>query len=191
MSKLNHVLYSEIRIIGGRWRGRKIRFPCINDLRPTPNRVRETLFNWLTPIIQGSRCLDLFAGSGALGFEALSRGAKEVVFIDESDLIVRELQNNATKLNSDNVIIRQAKINENLLIELGRFDIVFLDPPFKQNLLTMCFDWLEQQDILSTQSNIYIETNKQLMACSIPQSWVVIREKKAGQVYYYLIERKE
>lgn len=191
MSKLNHMLYSEIRIIGGSWRGRKIRFPCLNDLRPTPNRVRETLFNWLAPIVQGSRCLDLFAGSGALGFEALSRGAKEVVFIDESELIVKQLQDNAAKLNSDNAIIKQAKINDNLLMDLAPFDVVFLDPPFKQNLLTMCIDWLERQHLLSANSHIYIETNKQLTAYNLPQSWVVIREKKAGQVYYYLIERNE
>ncbi len=191
MTKLNQSHVSELRIIGGQWRSRIIQFPCVTNLRPTPNRIRETLFNWLAPIIQDSRCLDLFAGSGALGFEALSRGAKEVVFIDESDLIVKHLQNNAQQLNADNAIIKRAKINENLLLQLEPFDVVFLDPPFKLDLLVMCFTWLEQQQLLRSSALIYIESNKTLSELSLPKSWTIIRDKKAGQVYYYLIQRKQ
>lgn len=190
MSKSNQ-LYSELRIIGGQWRGRKLRFPCLADLRPTPDRVRETLFNWLAPVIHDARCLDLFAGSGALGFEALSRGAKEVVFVDESELVVKELQNNADKYQTPNAIIKQAKISATFFMEMKPFDIVFLDPPFKQNLLAICFNWLEQNRLLSSPSKIYIETNTPLTDLSLPEFWQVLREKKAGQVYYYLVERKQ
>ncbi len=187
MTKQNQS-YSELRIIGGQWRGRKLRFPCVTDLRPTPDRVRETLFNWLAPIIHGARCLDLFAGSGALGFEALSRGAKEVVFIDQSPIIVKELSHNAHKLNASNAIIKQEKISADLSLVMQPFDIVFLDPPFQQNLLSMSFHWLEKRHLLLSSSTLlYIETDKQLSQLILPETWQLLHEKRAGQVYYYLI----
>ncbi len=181
-------LHSEIRIIGGQWRGRKLRFPCVANLRPTPNRVRETLFNWLAPIIQDARCLDLFAGSGALGFEALSRGAKQVVFIDQSPIVVKELNDNAQRFKTLNAIITQVTISSDLSLEMQPFDIVFLDPPFQQNLLPTCLQWLEKQHLLLPTTLLYLETDKQLSQLRFPNTWQVLKEKRAGQVHYYLIQ---
>ncbi len=191
----------QLRIIAGQWRGRKLKFPALPGLRPTPDRIRETLFNWLAPIIQDSHCLDLFAGSGALGFEALSRGAAEVIMIDNDVSICQNLHTNATILGSqDKLGIFNLKIPQDFprLKELLRhsqlgkttFDIVFLDPPYRKTLLkTICLQ-LEQQQWLSSPAYIYIEAEKELTDLPIPENWRIIRSKVAGQVGYHLAIRE-
>jgi 16S rRNA (guanine966-N2)-methyltransferase len=130
---------SKLRIIGGRWRGRKIRFLPLPGLRPTSDRIRETLFNWLMPTIKDARCLDLFAGSGALSFEALSRGAQSAVMIDQSPQVIAVLQENAALLKINTAEFYCATSPQGLKkLHLTPFDIVFLDPPFHQQLIAPC-----------------------------------------------------
>lgn len=180
---------SKIRIIGGKWRSRNIEFPDLASLRPTPNRIRETLFNWLAPEIMGAVCLDLFAGSGALGFEALSRGAKSVVMIDQSQQAIASLKDNATRLGAEqNIELYCASMPGNLseILKSHHFNIVFLDPPFHKNLISFCANWLEQQRCLEKDALIYIETEKELKILPIPENWQIIRSKIAGNVGYHL-----
>lgn len=177
-----------LRIIAGEWRSRKIHFPDLPQLRPTPDRVRETLFNWLMPVISGARCLDLFAGSGSLGLEALSRGAAEVVFVDRDRQVQSYLTDTLRMLGSE----RGQVIAADALAYLGRpaqaFDIVFLDPPYQSALLSPCCDALEAQGWLTNQAHLYIETARQATP-RLPQNWTVLREKCAGQVSYRLLRR--
>ncbi len=175
-----------LRIIGGKWRSRKLTFPGIDDLRPTPDRVRETLFNWLQPVIDGARCLDLFAGSGALGFEALSRGATSVVMVDRHPEILRSLQENARALGADNVSF----VNADGLAFVGQpapapFDVVFLDPPFAQNLWQTCGERLEQNGWLTADARIYLETPAAHTPL-LPANWELLRSQCAGKVGYHL-----
>jgi 16S rRNA (guanine966-N2)-methyltransferase len=178
----------QVRIIGGCWRGRKLHFSSVPGLRPTPDRVRETLFNWLAPEIVGAYCLDVFAGSGALGFEALSRGAHSVVMIDQSPVLIKELRQNAEILGaSKQVQFYCASMPEIKLAEPNHFDIVFLDPPFYQNYLAICYQWLQTNHYLAPDALIYIEAESSLQSLPLPENWSIIRQKKAGQVGYYLI----
>lgn len=187
-----------VRIIGGKWRGRRLRVPDVKDLRPTPDRVRETLFNWLAPVIQGSRCLDLFAGSGALGFEALSRGAAYVMMVDQSIEVVKLLQSELKMLAADHVDIYHAKIHSGLLsagvleqmLSVTRpFDIVFLDPPFQENLLLPCSFYLEEHGFLSQSTYIYLEARRLIKDNELPLNWRLIKSQRAGQVFYHLAHR--
>jgi 16S rRNA (guanine966-N2)-methyltransferase len=181
---------NEVRIIGGKWRSRKLRFPDLPELRPTPDRVRETLFNWLSPYVVGARCLDLFAGSGALGFEALSRGASSVVMVDQSAVVVQQLQANALLLAAEKeVVLSCSQVpNEQLLLDQNAFDIIFLDPPFHKNYLATCCEWLENANCLAKNALIYIEAESSLRPpLPIPKNWTLLREKKAGEVGYYLV----
>lgn len=182
----------QVRIIGGRWRGRKLRFSSVPGLRPTPDRVRETLFNWLTPEIVGARCLDAFAGSGALGFEALSRGAHSVVMMDHSAQVIKDLRHNAEILNAtDQVQFYRATIPAAVMpAEISCFDIVFLDPPFYQNYLPICYQWLWANHYLAADALIYIEAESSLQPLPLPEKGAIIRQKKAGQVGYYLLSSK-
>ena len=120
-----------VRIIAGKWRGRRLKVPDIKDLRPTPDRVRETVFNWLAPILPGAHCLDLFAGSGVLGFEALSRGAASVTLVDQSPEIVALLQEELKTFGADNATVYRATVPQQLHFPSQVFDVVFLDPPIK------------------------------------------------------------
>ena len=133
-----------LRIIGGQWRGRKIHFPHNAQLRPTPDRVRETLFNWLMPVIQGARCLDLFCGSGGLGLEALSRGAAQVVFVDSHKATVNSLQNTCDMLGSTAAQIQLSDVRRFLAGTAQPFDVVFLDPPYAGDFLLPCIEQLQQ-----------------------------------------------
>ncbi|MFT3742334.1 MAG: 16S rRNA (guanine(966)-N(2))-methyltransferase RsmD [Gammaproteobacteria bacterium] len=183
--------HSKLRIIGGKWRGRNLPFPIVPGLRPTPNRVRETLFNWLQFDLQDACCLDLFAGSGALSFEALSRGARFACMIDQAPAALNQLQENAEHLSAQSQVqILKATIPQNLsqLVFLHPFNIVFLDPPFHQNLITPCIEQLEQLKCLAPQAWIYIEAEVGL-ALSFPSHWEVVKAKKAGAVAYYLVKR--
>lgn len=181
-----HSKYSEIRIIGGALRSRKIVFPEINGLRPTPNRVRETLFNWLAPHIQGARCLDLFAGSGALGFEALSRGAGFCLMLDGSDEIITALKNNQQLLQLDNLDIQKAAFPYDSNLFKDKFDIIFLDPPFHKGYIALVTSWLENSQLLATNSLIYIESESEVDVLQVPMHWEVLKDKVAGKVRYSL-----
>jgi 16S rRNA (guanine966-N2)-methyltransferase len=180
----------KIRIIAGNWRHRILSFPLEKGLRPSPDRVRETLFNWLMPFIQGAVCLDLFSGSGALGFEALSRGAKEVVMIDQNTNTVKQLKYNATLLGTENAYILQAYVPVHLpSFTPQTFDLVFLDPPFQSDLLSICCKWLEEEGLLNPSSLIYVETYHKSQLEGIPVNWEVFRSKKSGNLYYALYRK--
>lgn len=183
-----------LRIIGGQWRSRKLEFPDVEGLRPTPDRVRETLFNWLTPVIGGARCLDLFAGSGALGFEALSRGAAEVIMVENSALAARILRENLTKLNAQGTQIVERDALD--FLRQGRgdhapFDIVFIDPPYHQNLVNPCCAILDQAQWISAHAYLFIEAEASLQKFSLPAGFECTRSKQAGQVGYHLAVRHQ
>jgi 16S rRNA (guanine966-N2)-methyltransferase len=183
-------LQGKVRIIGGRWRSRKITFPALPGLRPTADRIRETLFNWLAPYIQTTKCLDLFAGSGALGFEALSRGAASVTFVDHAAKVIESLQANAALLAATNAefILGECPGNMPSLVN-APFDIVFLDPPFNQGLIEPAAKWLEDNQLLAKHALIYVETEINLSPLPVPANWQVLREKHTSSLYYYLLKR--
>jgi len=179
---------NQLRIIGGHWRGRKLPFPEVPGLRPTPDRVRETLFNWLAPMIQGTRCLDLFAGSGALGFEAASRGAAHVVMVDHNPDIVRMLRRNQQLLCADAIAIVQQEAEIYLAGRRSeQFDLVFLDPPFQDSsLLENSMRRLAASGRLKADARIYLEMQAKSPEPSVPACWAVEKQKMAGQVAYRL-----
>lgn len=183
----------EVKIIGGQWRGRKLHFPAIPDLRPTPNRIRETLFNWLASDLADAHCLDLFAGSGALGFEALSRYAKSVSFIEQSSLLVSYLKAQLKQLAAENrAQVYQAQFpfaaTQRFKPKKPLFNIVFLDPPFHQNLQASACAWLVEEGLLAAESKIYIETEASIKKLLLPENWEILHCKTAGQVQYALIK---
>ncbi len=180
-----------VRIIGGQWRGRKLKVPEVLHLRPTPNRVRETLFNWLQSVVPGAHCLDAFAGSGALGFEALSRGAAHVVMVDEARQVVSLLQEELKLFKANNAEVYCANVPTQLKKPLKPFDIVFLDPPFSDNKLQACCFYLEEHQFLAKQAYIYLEAPELLTETSLPTDWQLIKKKRAGQVAYHLAQRSE
>ncbi len=179
-----------IRIIGGQWRGRKLKVPDVVNLRPTPDRVRETVFNWLAPHIAGSYCLDLFAGSGALGFEALSRGASHVVMTDDSPIVIQLLQEELQLFKAENADIYRARAPLQLKPPAHPFTIVFLDPPYGDNLLLPCCFYLEANGFLAEEAYIYLEARETLDEKNLPAHWQLLKSKRAGQVAYHLIKRK-
>jgi 16S rRNA (guanine966-N2)-methyltransferase len=176
---------NQIQIIGGMWRGRKIPVPDVPGLRPTPARIRETLFNWLAPFIVDARCLDLFAGSGALGIEALSRGARSATFIDQSPLAAVNIQNYLTRLSVKEISVMQTSI-PCATLALAPFDIVFLDPPFQQGLLPPTCLWLAKSGLLKPQALIYIETEVSNTPLSLPASWHILRSRHTATISYHL-----
>ncbi len=183
---------SSLRIIAGQWRGRRLQFPAIDGLRPTPDRVRETLFNWLMPILSGARCLDLFAGSGALGLEALSRGATAATFVDQSTQVKQAILANLHLLGCEQAQVYAADtLNWLLHPPQGTepYDLVFLDPPFRKNLLTACAARLEEQSLLRERAWIYVEAEQELKILPVPDNWRLHRHKIAGQVQYALYQR--
>lgn len=175
-----------LRIIGGTHRGRKITFPNIQGLRPTPDRVRETLFNWLSSVIAGANCLDCFAGSGALGLEAASRGAKQVTLIDSHFKCIANLEQAVAQLKFNNVDIIRAHLPATLNLSHTPVDIIFLDPPFEQNLLPELLNWLTNTVPLAPNAYLYLEAEKNLNLDFIPAVWSPHRHKVAGQVQYGL-----
>lgn len=180
----------QIRIIGGQWRGRKLPVPNSPGLRPTTDRVRETLFNWLAPVIQGARCLDCFAGSGALGLEALSRYAGSATLLEFERLVAQQLEKNLALLQGKGTVV-----NTNTLSWLAGngqpFDVVFLDPPFRKGLLAETVTLLEQQGWLADEAWIYVEAEAESAAADVPANWQLHREKVAGQVAYRLYIRSQ
>jgi 16S rRNA (guanine966-N2)-methyltransferase len=176
-----------VRIIGGIWRGRRIQFPDLPSLRPTPDRVRETLFNWLQHSIAGTRCLDLFAGSGALGLEALSRGARELVFVEQAPSAAHQLRDQLTRLGaaaSGRVIeVGAARF---LRTPAEPFDLVFLDPPFGQNALAEYVPLLAAGAWLRPGGYVYLENERAAGAPGLPPDWELVKSKSAGEVGYHL-----
>ncbi|MBK1718894.1 16S rRNA (guanine(966)-N(2))-methyltransferase RsmD [Thiocystis violacea] len=179
-------LRNQLRLIGGRYRGRRLTFPDQPGLRPTADRVRETLFNWLVPVIAGARCLDVFAGSGALGFEAVSRGAARVVMIERAPPAAHRLQANAELLGATGIQVHQADALEWLAGSASPFDLVFLDPPFADGLLAPAIERLSAPGWLAPEARIYLETPVQSGFPPLPDDWELIRDKTAGQVRYGL-----
>ena len=175
-----------VRIISGLWRGRKLPVHDVEGLRPTTDRVKETLFNWLAGDIAQANCLDLFAGAGALGFEAASRQAQHVTMIELNSMVFKQLQHNSTTLNATNIELQ----NGDALTYLSRpgvpMDIVFIDPPFRQGLIEETCNKLEENGWLAKNAMIYLETEKEWPLNHIPESWALHREKTAGQVCYRL-----
>lgn len=182
---------AQLRIIAGQWRGRKLSFLDREELRPTPDRVRETLFNWLQADIAGSHCLDLFAGSGALGFEAASRGAKSVVMLDRDAATVAELKDNIDRLQAEHIQVTCVDAVECLLADSRKFDVVFVDPPYRSDLLMRCCTLLEQKHWLANHAKIYLECDVHDELTGLPENWHCQKRKKAGQVAYRLFTRDD
>ena len=178
---------SRVRIIGGRWRGVPLTFPAMAQLRPTPDRVRETLFNWLQPVIAGARCLDLFAGSGALGIEALSRGAAQVAFVERDPTVGRHLSSELRRLGVAEAHVTVSDALQFLSGAAQPFDIVFLDPPYAADLLEPACRLLAQQGWLAPDAHIYLECPAQGGLPVLPAGWLVHRAKRAGEVGYHLL----
>jgi 16S rRNA (guanine966-N2)-methyltransferase len=173
---------NRLRIIGGEWRSRLIEFPDVDGMRPTPDRVRETLFNWLGQTLYGKTCLDLFAGSGALGFEALSRGAERVLLVESAREGVAALKQNALKLAAQNVQIHHGDALQYLRGKPEAFDVVFLDPPYKLALHAELLHLLPQA--LKPEGLVYLEDDKPLQ---ISEPWQIVKSSRAGKVYFALI----
>lgn len=186
MSVLN-----KLRIIGGEWRSRQISFDDAPGLRPTPARVRETLFNWLQMDILNSHCLDLYSGSGALGFEAASRGAKRVVQVENNAKTCQRLRENIATLAATRISVVTQDVGQYLQAATETFDLVFLDPPFGQNRLPPACQLLEQNGWLSPHAKIYAEAEKQLTLSDMPVNWQLLKHKTAGDVGYYLFQRHQ
>jgi 16S rRNA (guanine966-N2)-methyltransferase len=185
---------SSLRIIAGRWKGRRIHF-ATEGIRPTADRVRETLFNWLSPCIRDANCLDMFAGTGALGLEALSRGAAKTVFVEQSRQAVSHLKDNISALGCESAEVLKTDARKLAFAGRGPFDVVFIDPPFDTSgdsagLARLC-TLLESAGCLSAGAHIYIEMAKQAELPALPPGWDVVRERTAGQVRYALAERQQ
>ena len=177
---------NSFRIIGGEWRGRRLAFPSVDGLRPSPDRVRETLFNWLQTKINGASCLDLFAGSGALGFEALSRGAGQAVLVDNQQACCAALEVNRDRLE---VITRCKIMQADALAYLDQvntpFDIIFLDPPYQSGLLQPTMSAIVEKALLGATGRIYLEMPAG-QEPALPEGWTLLRSKRAGNVGYHL-----
>ncbi|MFC1750208.1 16S rRNA (guanine(966)-N(2))-methyltransferase RsmD [Pseudomonadota bacterium] len=176
----------QLRIIGGEWRGRKLSFPDVEGLRPTADRVRETLFNWLQMKIPGARCLDLFAGSGALGLEALSRGAAEVVMVEQDRGAAQQIRAHLQTLNASQGHLKNSDAFHYLKQPDKPFDIVFLDPPYKLACIEECCHLLVTENWLNDDALIYIEDASSNPAPKLPSGWTLTHNKKAGEIGYYL-----
>jgi 16S rRNA (guanine966-N2)-methyltransferase len=183
---------NQLRIIGGQWRGRKLSFPDVEGLRPTGDRIRETLFNWLAPEIQGSRCLDLFAGSGALGIEALSRGAAASIMVERDAKAAAQLRSNLEILKTEQGRIINAEVLS--LLQKGNADepyhIIFIDPPFQLKLWQAVIEALEAGHWLADNATIYIESGRD-DGYHPPINWQLHRDKHAGAVSYRLFYREQ
>jgi len=177
-----------LRIVAGNWRSRLLRIAAVPGLRPTSERIRETLFNWLAPRIAGARCLDLFAGTGALGFEALSRGAAAAVFVEQSPEAANALRGSIDALDAKGAQVRQMDALAYLRTSTSdKFDIVFLDPPFAaDNLADLC-RLLAESSMLMADAWVYIEQDSNRPLPELPDGWRVLKSKTAGNVRYSLV----
>jgi 16S rRNA (guanine966-N2)-methyltransferase len=187
-----------VRIVAGKWRGRFLQVADLPELRPTPERIRETLFNWLAPCIEGSRCLDLFAGTGVLGLEALSRGAAGVVFVERNAVTLRALRKSIVDLMGDQTSDPGA--GSPVTVHAGdalqflqrqkplAVDIAFLDPPYADESLEAVCGLLDERAWLAHAASVYLEKDSRGHTPSFPPGWTVRREKKAGNVHYLLLQ---
>lgn len=178
-----------LRIIAGSWRGRRFRFTAEADIRPTPDRVRETLFNWLRERVTAARCLDLCAGSGALGLEALSRGAARVHFVESDATAVRELRARLIEWGATGGTVERMDALRYLRTKPEAFDIVFLDPPFAAGLLRAAAQLLEDRDWLAPGALIYVESAARVALPELPPTWQPVKAKRAGEVGYHLFQK--
>ncbi len=177
-----------MRIIGGSMRGRKIIFLDSEGLRPTLDRIRETLFNWLAASIGGATCLDLFAGSGALGIEAVSRGAKEVILVDASQQVTSSLSQNLISLNVNNAQIINQSAEVFLSENKKKFDIVFLDPPFRKGLLKTILPLIKPH--LARGALVYVEQENANSTFEFGNEWELVKSKNTSRFFYQLISNK-
>ena len=173
----------KVRIISGKWRGRKLPVPDSESLRPTPDRIRETLFNWLQNDIAGAKCLDLYAGSGILGFEAVSRGAKSATLVEQNQETCRQLEDNITLLNVDNIRVINAEALAWLRSNRESYDLIFLDPPFSENLIEKSCQLIRDTGCLKATGLIYIETGRKQ---PLPSFLDIKKQGTAGQIMYLL-----
>jgi len=178
-----------LRIIAGTWRGRRFRFTAEADIRPTPDRVRETLFNWLRERVTAARCLDLCAGSGALGLEALSRGAARVHFVESDATAVQELRARLVEWGADGGTVERMDALRYLRTKPEAFDIVFLDPPFAAGLLRAAAHLLEDREWLAPTALIYVESAARVELPELPETWRLAKAKRAGEVRYHLFKK--
>ncbi|MDB6086201.1 MAG: methyltransferase [Gammaproteobacteria bacterium] len=193
--KLAHSGRNSVRIIGGGWRGRRVAFPDLPGLRPTPDRVRETLFNWLQHSVVGARCLDLFAGSGALGLEALSRGAETSVFVEQAQAAARGLVAEVERLGAT-AKARVVEMGASRFLRAaaqgdpkpygGPFDIVFLDPPYGRDALSEFIPLVDAGNWVKAGGWVYLENEKSAGAPPVPPHWELLKSKSAGEVGYHL-----
>lgn len=185
-----------VRIIGGRWRGRRLPVPDLPGLRPSGDRGRETLFNWLAPVIHGARCADLFAGSGVLGLEAASRGAASVVLVEKAGAAARALSENVATLQASDPRGAVEVVNGDALAwletcESGSLDIVFVDPPFGSGLDAAALRLLGERGVLAEGGLVYLETARQDGLLETPGGWETVRDKALGEVRMRLLKKFE
>lgn len=180
---------NSVRIIGGRWRGRKLTFPTADELRPTHDRVRETLFNWLMHDIVGASCLDLFAGSGALGLEALSRGATHVTFVDADSDVTYSIEQHLKMLEASAQATVLTGPYDKVNLSQNRYDIIFLDPPFYKTDYSALLSWCELQPWLLPDTKLYIE-KPTAASLDIASNWEQSRHKSTSTLDYYLLQHK-
>jgi len=181
---------NRLRIIGGQWRSRIITFGDTPDLRPTPDRVRETLFNWVQLPIHGASCLDLFAGSGILSLEAISRGAASATAVELDARAAAGIRHHASELHTTKLTV----IQDNVMAWLGkgtgheRYDLVFLDPPYATGLQAACCALLAEGNWLNPGAMVYVEAAGPLESLLFPEGWTLVRSKRAADVYYGLCQ---
>lgn len=182
-----------IRIISGQWRGRKLPVLDAQGLRPTTDRTKETLFNWLMSDVRDSQCLDCFAGSGGLGFEALSRGAAKVTFVEMDKQAADQLQKNidTLKISNTHADLVQGDAVNFLKKTPDSYDLVFLDPPFHKDLLPNAIKLLSNRQLVNEQGLIYIECETENAHYDVPDNWQCLRQKQTKQVDYRLYQRQE
>lgn len=180
-----------VRIISGQFRGRKLPVLDVQGLRPTTDKNKEMLFNWLMPYTNGAKCLDVFAGSGGLGFEALSRFAKSCTFIELDKQAARKLAENIQLLNltSEQAVLMQGSAQNNVVLLNQSYDVIFLDPPFYQNLLPSVIQLITDKALLAVKGVIYIECEGQGSEYSVPANWHLIKEKQHPQILSRLYQR--
>lgn len=181
-------LTNSFRIIGGQHRSRRLEFPPLPGLRPSPDRVRQTLFDWLAPLIHGARCLDLYAGSGALGLEALSRGAAAVLFVDREAAAIEQIRAHLARLRLPEQDLRVGPAAAVLGQLAGPFDLVFLDPPYGSGELPRVLEVLASRGLVVPGGRVYLEDAAAHGVPELPAGWTLLRSKRAGNVGYHLAQ---
>jgi 16S rRNA (guanine966-N2)-methyltransferase len=177
-----------LRIVAGNWRSRLLDIADVPGLRPTSTRIRETLFNWLAPGLPGARCLDLCAGTGALGLEALSRGAASAVFVERSVIATRMLRANIATLQATSAeVLQMDALDFSQAQASAPFDLVFLDPPFAADMLNDLCRLLSDRKLLASNARIYLEQDRDRPEPELPEGWQVLKNKTAGNVRYMLV----